>query len=951
MGLLPVSNHQALIRDCYPTKILTTTPISELKPDSNALSKLCFYSQGRPKKLPKVAQAILERAERDARTSSGAKPRAQLAVTVDIVRGLVSECRAELHCFAEQALKVAELALGRKEAGQRDPVLEARGAALFHAVSVFSSASVALDNALIKQYFRCLSMISSMAQLGSKEATSRWIALSALDGAVASELLYAAASDYEGQIRLIVPALFYNCIDLPVPELRKHFDESSTDTSSPSSLGLVAARKSSPITVPEATPTASTLASKAVRSLRTTVRLSHGVQLSTKLSATSDWLDRHAKGALWAQEDLVEWIGSSGVAATAVQYRAGVVTWWVDQVSDINSVSPTQKKHETLVDVLSSILRGPTSLVGLGIGTVLAQLTALLVRRVPLGDNDPLSPKLLDAISGLASHVYYYDQLNDVVADLIETIRVVKSGGGPSASFSDKDRSRALRKLVSALRGVLAEAQESESDVVTAAPMSKSNSASPSTKSVNGTTGASMSRPPLPQGEGTIRGNGVLLGNGQGIRSKKETNGAEVMKVVAQPGRRNRVSADVFKDSFFLLSEKDPVLRLDYQKALLLFVESELDVGASGEDGGDEDAWKDSSRFFDELHAAVYDSATAFTAAPVEGRPDSPVILRTPPRPRTKSSASKKSRSRQSSYASMRRSTSPVGVQSASTACDYYFLKKIVEAAQSRGSSIAVVSGVQMLLALERDVNQFVSANDNSDGADVRVQACREIVASGLVTISKKWAAPDMERLAQSALDAQSPSVLPSSPVYPDSQFATDICLVPPPVNETAIVDTLTSSQKLQAASGLDRSTLAASLSVPWNNETARIPAHKQDIYRRADPTRSVTNLSTIRVNRTPDRAGSVRAPSLADLQTSLGRPGSVHTSATPSIASTHGTVSTYNTGRRTAKTAASQVLAGLSSSGSRNSSRLSVVGRTGSGRIVMAAKDAAHNAARYITA
>lgn len=130
MGLISLSNHLALLRDCYPVKTLTTTPIDDLKPDGNALSKLCFYSAGRPKKLPKVAAAVLERAEREARTSSGIKARAGLAVTVDIARGLVSECRSELHCFAELALQVAELALGRRESGQRDPALEARGASL-----------------------------------------------------------------------------------------------------------------------------------------------------------------------------------------------------------------------------------------------------------------------------------------------------------------------------------------------------------------------------------------------------------------------------------------------------------------------------------------------------------------------------------------------------------------------------------------------------------------------------------------------------------------------------------------------------------------------------------------------------------------------------------------------------------------------------------------------------
>ena len=52
------------------------------------------------------------------------------------------------------------------------------------------------------------------------ECSSRWIALAALEGAISSEVLYAPASDYESQINQIVPALLFNCLKVPIPELR-----------------------------------------------------------------------------------------------------------------------------------------------------------------------------------------------------------------------------------------------------------------------------------------------------------------------------------------------------------------------------------------------------------------------------------------------------------------------------------------------------------------------------------------------------------------------------------------------------------------------------------------------------------------------------------------------------------------------------------------------------------
>lgn len=439
----------------------------------------------------------------------------------------------------------------------------------------------------------------------------------------------------------------------------------------------------------------------------------------------------------------------------------------MDQVAEIDGSDATPK-HKTLVEVLSSILRGPTSLVGLGIGTILAQLTQLLIKRVPLGD-DPLAPRLLEAISGLASHVYYFDQLNDVIADLIETIRSVRSGGAGS-SAREEDRACSVRVLVSALRGVLEEAQKGNSQVQAAVPLSvsKSNGTVKANGDANGNSngGANGSsgelhRPPLPVGDGTVRGNGVLVGSGQGIRSKKETTepaldamGRPIMRV-ANTGRRNRISADVLKESLFLLTEPDPVVRFDYQATLLLYVAEEMDVsvGVDGKDDRRGDPSSDSARFFDELHAAIYEAATSFVAAPSKpDRPASPIIIRTLPRERerTKSMPRKPSRSRQSSYTSLRRPPSPPRVAPVATAADYAGLLAIIAAAQSRASSPALLTAVPMLLALERDVTEHIEANFSPEGSSVKVQACRELVAGGLVAVGAAWDVSEIERVAGS---------------------------------------------------------------------------------------------------------------------------------------------------------------------------------------------------------
>jgi hypothetical protein len=101
-------------------------------------------------------------------------------------------------------------------------------------------------------------------------------------------------------------------------------------------------------------------------------------------------------------------------------------------------------------------------------------------------------------------------------------------------------------------------------------------------------------------------------------------------------------------------------------------------------------------------------------------------------------------------------------------------------------------------------------------------------------------------------------------------------------------------------------------------------------IYRDAS-SRSVSNLSLGRLppSLTPSRAASIRVPSLADLQNSLGgSQGETRSGAASFTSSSGGNVmglgaGSYDPKRRTSRTSAAGVLAAL---GARNGSRLSVI-------------------------
>jgi hypothetical protein len=467
------------------------------------------------------------------------------------------------------------------------------------------------------------------------------------------------------------------------------------------------------------------------------------------------WLNRYKNGALWKEREFLEWLGSSVIGASPVQYRAGVVAWWLEQVVEIDDTDATPKSENVLY-TLSHILRGPTTVVGLGIGGVLAQLTSLIVQRASLGEDDPLTLPLLSTITSLASsHVYYVDQLNDVVSDLIDTLRNVKNGRGVAAHLREDERKRAMRQLVGALRQVLIEAEKGNGEVQVAVPVMNGANGT----GTNGTNGTSNSRPPLLEDyEGTIRGNGISAGAGQaqGLKTKKESNGSAgggqldalgrpIMRV-AGAGRRHRISPEVFQESLFLLTDVDAAVRNDYERALLVYVGKEMEVALHGSD--DEpaiDPSQEVSRFYRELHAAIYELATSISLVLDPTVTLSGSLASLPPLARSVPSTSTRASSKSSRR---RRSTSSAPVSpSIANAADYSALVEIIRTVQLRRSVHAVLEGVPMLLALQKAAQRWETEAGVERGME-RAQACREIAASGLAAIGEAWEVVEVQRVA-----------------------------------------------------------------------------------------------------------------------------------------------------------------------------------------------------------
>ncbi|KAL6974709.1 plasma membrane localization protein [Sarracenia purpurea var. burkii] len=320
---------------------MASTPLAELKPDSNSLSKLCFYASGRPRSSPRSPTSSASGRRRRPRLGR-AKASASLAVTVDVMKGLVTECRTELQCFAEKALRVAEAALTYKAEGGGNR--RSRRGEL-----VCTGSFLTLDEGVSKEYISCLEILSGMSRLSSESSvsvaflfeslsgqklnvkvvdhSSQKIALDAIDGTspqssstsrrrttrswcIASCPLSSSNCSKRAPSELAhasVASLKLNIVVSADEETTARTCRIKTPASRHQDRSPLASRHQSPPPPTTRSPRRPNLAQQAAHTLHALFRSSHSVQLSCNLDAAKRWFDSFEKGALWEDYEFIEW--------------------------------------------------------------------------------------------------------------------------------------------------------------------------------------------------------------------------------------------------------------------------------------------------------------------------------------------------------------------------------------------------------------------------------------------------------------------------------------------------------------------------------------------------------------------------------------------------------------------------------------------------------------------
>lgn len=447
-------------------------------------------------------------------------------------------------------------------------------------------------------------------------------------------------------------------------------------------------------------PTSEDVASASIGTLQGLMSHGDASHVQATVSAALNWLDGKStgQGSQWENKEWCCWLAGALSSWSALQYRFVVLSSLVEHLVETCD-GPALAKHQTLIGMIHSLLTGKQSLIGLSTSDTLNNLVGLAVRRVHQDTRDVLLPSLVECVSGLGTHTYYADQINDIAeeicarivalqlpeVDAAETARTAHGGRKQTATTSGPEqKSESIRVLLFCLNGVMNSAHRSNGEVQKA------------------------------------------VDNGSAEKGKASAGDGLAL---ARAGTRNRITPDVFAQTAALLASSNATVRLMYEQVLLSYFKTEVNPGgSSGSEflGGNTGAQlcADAIGFGHSFSAAAYVLALSKTLygpnsvreSPLEALP---IIDR--------------SNADEGRALAADSSTSAVPL-------DYVALASLLEEMLEKTPVPALLATVPMIIALDKNAGSRLVSSASSSGAEgQRRLATRAVISRAYSKIAQVW--------------------------------------------------------------------------------------------------------------------------------------------------------------------------------------------------------------------
>ncbi|KAL2017377.1 hypothetical protein VTK56DRAFT_2257 [Thermocarpiscus australiensis] len=485
--------HQVLVLKCYPR---TTKGAVDVKPNSSELSYLLFYAQSRRSKIQKVGSFLEKKTASDVyRQRIG-----NVQVTLQILTALIEKTPKDLPLFATCVLHILEQILKSHDITMVEssiPTFEAF--CMHHDPTSLLGDQAYLRHylSIVQQYASLASTRAFPGKLEpSKPMALRWrnAGLKAIKSIASSEALSSVTTQqYDMAIPMILENLWTDNEEfLDVLHLRAEMEEKIG--------GALLRRRTSVATVQTADTESNAnpiaLADTAV-DMDKLAEEDTGVlamECLGKIFIVPNRSQVHAATVAFLKfiqervdqhEDVVKTDHNGRDSGWAIKMfllaarwapvadRFTILVTAMDALAQHPLTDDTLRQHIVLAAMIGALLRSDANLIGLSVMDVLLQLIAHIRRVVQMpgdpnsmrsepplpGQPDPRSPttvqfaekaervaaerkdllfRLQECIGDLATHVYYADQISDMISTILQKLKPSRSGSTSTSPHGEK---------------------------------------------------------------------------------------------------------------------------------------------------------------------------------------------------------------------------------------------------------------------------------------------------------------------------------------------------------------------------------------------------------------------------------------------------------------------------------------------------------------------------------
>lgn len=374
--------HQRLIDQCYPPGKNV-----DKRPNNAELSYLLFYATTRRIKLEKVGKYLELKTLHDTRRIRSGN----VQVTLEILNQLVLKTSENISVFLENALSILQHALALKE-------LALSG----HCTQVFESLCSNLDTSILSGDKKILDQFVSLSHTFLNLHSRSLSQVDHADWAKLSIQCCRHLSVCLSQSSQLSSSLTPNCMELIVNQVE------ALETGKADLFRFVSRTSSSRVPVWNS-ESQDSLEAETMQSLKSYFDLNSAAQIRISTQSVTNNLCKREKLPHWGSillECIVSWC--------PVQLRVVMVSAIMKSLAKYNT-EPDTTKQQHACEILSQLLGSSTTIVGL---PVLDELRTLISFQTQKLYSPQLVKSYTQAIDSLARHIYYKDQLNDMVGEI-----------------------------------------------------------------------------------------------------------------------------------------------------------------------------------------------------------------------------------------------------------------------------------------------------------------------------------------------------------------------------------------------------------------------------------------------------------------------------------------------------------------------------------------------------